>query len=162
MDIYETDLPGVGKRFELPLGDGEAVIVVVHNSGVRELFYRPTEAADADEWLKLNDSEARALGAILEGVHFQPVPTDTAQTMLGGDSMLEWYTLGADSPIVDETLEEAHIRRRTGVTIIAVQRGDEVFPSPDAAFRFEADDVLIAIGTGDDHAKLESLLGRNE
>ncbi|MDZ5813165.1 potassium transporter TrkA, partial [Halorubrum sp. AD140] len=38
MTITESDLPGVGKKFEIELGGGEAMIVVIHNTGKREVF----------------------------------------------------------------------------------------------------------------------------
>lgn len=158
MDIYETDLPGVGKRFELSLSDGSSVVVVVHNTGQRELFRKPDPDADAEEVFSLTGQQARALGSILEGVHFQPVETDIRSTAIGGDTVIEWYTLDADSPLVGETLRESNLRQQTGVTVMAVQRDDEAIPSPDADFEFRAEDVLITIGTTDDQAELESIL----
>ena len=153
MEISETDLPGVGKRFELDLGDGESAIVVVHNTGRRELFVRPEPDADAEELLDLTDKEARIIGSILEGAHFQPVATDNTATQIGDNVMLEWYTLDEDSELVDETLAEADVRSTTGATVVAVERDDEVIQSPEAEFAAEVGDQLIVVGTRENHEK---------
>jgi TrkA domain protein len=48
------------------------------------------------------------------------------------------------------TLGEADVRARTGASVIAVQRGAETTANPDAGFRVEAGDTLVAIGTRDE------------
>jgi TrkA domain protein len=151
MDISETDLPGVGKRFEVDIGSGKSAVVLVHNTGRRELFVRPDPDADAEELLDLTDREARVIGSILEGAHFQPVATDTTATRIGDNVMLEWYTLNADSALVDTSLADADVRSVTGATVVAVERGEEVIQSPEAEFVFEAGDQLIVVGTGENH-----------
>lgn len=159
MDVSETDLPGVGKRFEVTLREGGVAVVVIHNSGRRELFYRETPDADGKELLDLTDQESRVVGSILEGAYFQPVTTDVPETVLGDSGILEWYTLESGDPFIDETLEEANIRERTGVTVIAVERGEEFITSPEAGFEMREDDVLITVGTRENQAELEELLG---
>ncbi|MCL7416639.1 MAG: potassium transporter TrkA [Halalkalicoccus sp.] len=158
MDVSETDLPGVGKRFEVDLEEGGVAVVVIHNSGRRELFYRESPDADGEELLDLTDQESRVVGSILEGAYFQPVRTESPETMLGEGVILEWYTLDGETPIVGKTLEETDIRERTGATIIAVERGEEVIASPEADFRLEAGDIAVAVGTRENQRDLEGLL----
>ncbi|MFO7834921.1 MAG: TrkA C-terminal domain-containing protein [Halohasta sp.] len=159
MEISETDLPGVGKRFEMPVHDGSALVVVVHNTGKHEIFKKETADADADKVVELSEDEATALGSILEDVHFQPSETDMSSTMIGGDTVIEWYTLDEDSPLAGTTLEASDIRDKTGVTVIAVERGPDAYPSPRPTFEFEADDTLVTIGRSDEQAALEAHLG---
>lgn len=151
MDVSETDLPGVGKRFELDIGDNKSAIIVVHNTGRRELFVRPGPDADAEELLDLSDKEARIIGSILEGAHFQPVAVDDTATRIGDNVMLEWYTLDEESPLVGKSLAEADVRSATGATVAAVERDDDVVQSPEAEFVAEAGDQLIVVGTGENH-----------
>lgn len=159
MDITETDLPGVGRRFELDIGDGETAVVLVHNTGRRELFVRPEAGADAEKLLDLSDKEARVVGSILEGAHFQPVSTDTTETTIGENLMLEWYTLEADDPLVGQSLGDAEVRNLTGATVVAVERHGEVIQSPSPNVAFEAGDELVVIGTREDHVSFcEELL----
>jgi TrkA domain protein len=153
MDVSETDLPGVGKRFELDVGGGETVVIVVHNTGRREVFVRPESGADAEEVLDLTDRQARVVGSILEGAHFQPIATDTTETMIGDNVMLEWYTLAEDSPLAGKSLREADVRSVTGATVTAIERGDDVIQSPDPARTLKAGDELIVIGTRENHEK---------
>ncbi|MEF8821448.1 MAG: TrkA C-terminal domain-containing protein [Halovenus sp.] len=153
MDVSETDLPGVGKRFELDIGGGETVVIVVHNTGRREVFVRPESGADAEEVLDLTDKQSRVIGSILEGAYFQPVATDTTETMIGDNVMLEWYTLAEDSPLAGKSLREADLRSITGATVTAIERGDDVIQSPDPDRALEAGDELIVVGTRENHEK---------
>lgn len=158
MDVSETDLPGVGRRYEMELEEGGAAVIVIHNSGRRELFYREAPETDAEEVFDLTDEESRVVGSILEGAYFQPVRSEVATTTIGDDVIIEWYTLDDDAPMVGETLETSSIREKTGVTIMAVERDDDVVPSPDPEFTFREGDVLICVGTRDQQAALEEVL----
>lgn len=160
MDVTETDLPGVGKRFEVELGGDEAAIVLIHNNGRRELFHRPESGADAEKLLELSDREARTIGSLLEGAHFQPVATDTTETTIGEDGiMLEWYTLDADDELTGMSIGTVDVRRRTGATVAAIEREGEVIQSPGPDFVFEDDDQLVVVGSRENHeAFVEELL----
>lgn len=160
MDISETDLPGVGKRFELPVHDGSSLVVVIHNTGKHEIFKKDDADADADRIVELSEAEVEAFGSILEDVHFQPTEMDMSSTMIGGDTVIEWYTLDEESPLAGTTLEASNIRDKTGVTVIAVERGPDAYPSPRPSFEFEAGDTLVTIGRSDEQANLESQLGK--
>ncbi|MFW6321818.1 MAG: cation:proton antiporter regulatory subunit, partial [Halohasta sp.] len=116
----------------------------------------------ADRIVELSESEAEALGSILEDVHFQPAEMDMSSTMIGGDTVIEWYTIDEDLPLAGATLEESNIREKTGVTVIAVERGPEAFPSPGPEFELEADDTIVTIGRSDEQAELERLLSDAE
>ncbi len=72
INVKETELPGVGKKYVYETEDCE-VIVIIRNDGRRELFRRDDPDDDAEELLDLNDQEARIIGTILEGAYFQPV-----------------------------------------------------------------------------------------
>lgn len=110
MDVTETDLPGVGKRFEVDLRGDETAVVLIHNNGRRELFSRPDSSADAKKLLELSDREARTIGSLLEGAHFQPIATDTTETTIGEDGiMLEWYTLDEDAELVGMSIGTAAV-----------------------------------------------------
>ena len=40
MTVYESDLPGVGKKFEVDLDDEATLVIVIHNTGKREVCHR--------------------------------------------------------------------------------------------------------------------------
>ncbi|WP_066412170.1 cation:proton antiporter regulatory subunit [Halorubrum aethiopicum] len=157
MTITESDLPGVGKKFEIELDDGE-MIVVIHNTGKRELFYRPEPSADSEKTFEFGDDLARTIGSIIEGAHFQPLEPATQETTLPGGILLEWYELPPGSPLVGETLESADIGNRTGLAVVAIQRGDEVIDSPDAGTVLREGDTVIGVGTRENCEAFEELL----
>lgn len=162
MPVTETDLPGVGKKHEIDLGNGESLIVLTHNSGRREVYKRPEEGADSELIFELTDQLARTVGTILEGAHFQPIEHDTQETMLPGGMMIEWFNLGDDEPIVGETLESADVGARTGVSVITIQRDDEVITSPEPNTRIESGDTLIVVGDHDAVDAMRALLDETD
>ena len=158
MTITESDLPGVGKKFEIELGGGEEMIVVIHNTGKREVFRRSDPDADSEKAFEFSDDLARTIGSIIEGAHFQPFEPDTQETTLPGGILLEWYELPPGSPLVGETLASADIGNRTGLAVVAIQRGDEVLDSPGAETTLREGDTLIGVGTRENCAAFEEIL----
>lgn len=146
MTVYETDVPGVGKKYELERRTGDRLVVVVHHDGKREVFRRSDEASDSAKLLELDGPNARKLGSILEGAYFQPVESDDPGIPLG-ESIIDWTTIDADSPLAGRTLGEADIEERTGATLVALQRGTRTIGNPDADTRLDADDILVVVGS---------------
>ncbi|WP_254531415.1 cation:proton antiporter regulatory subunit [Natrinema gelatinilyticum] len=159
MTIYESDLPGVGKKFEVELEDGKRLVIVTHNTGKREVFLKPNADADGDKLFDLSDRLARTVGTILEGAYFQPVQTEQVETMLGDETYLEWYGVTDESDFAGQRLAEANIRERTGVSIVAIQRDDELISPPTPETVIEVGDTLVVIGDREDCAEFEELLG---
>jgi TrkA domain protein len=158
MDVIESDLPGVGKKHEVDLGDGTSLVIVTHNTGQRELYLKPDDDEDSEKLFELSDRMARMVGTILEGAYFQPVQSEHVETMLSEGTLLEWYAVEAGSPLVGETLESAHVGRETGVTVIAIQRGQDVLSAPDSQTAIEADDTLVVVGDRESCDAFEVLL----
>ena len=155
MDVYETYVPGVGYKYELPL-DGEArLVVIVHHDGKRDVYRRPAPDADSERLVTLTGEQARTLGSILEGGYYQPIELDATRVPLDG-AVMEWFDLTADSPLVGRTLAEAGIRPETGTSVIAVRRGGETLANPEPETTFAADDVLVVLGTREQLAAFET------
>ncbi|SFF76167.1 TrkA domain protein [Halopelagius inordinatus] len=149
MTVYESDLPGVGKKHEVELGDGSRLVIVTHNTGKREVYRRPDRDSDSEKLFEMSDQLARQVGTLLEGAYFQPVQTQAIETRLGDNTTLEWVHVDEDSPLAGTTLAESDLRRETGASVIAVERDDEVFASPGGDTRIEAGDTLVVIGQKD-------------
>jgi len=62
------------------------------------------------------------------------------------DIETETYLIKKGSHMSGHSIKELHLRAETGVTIIAVQRGDEVHQNPSPDFILKSDDVLLLIG----------------
>lgn len=157
MTIYETDIPGVGHKFELELDDGSRAVVLVHHDGRREIFHRPDPDADSEKLFDLESGQARDLAAMLQGTGFETVDVASLDVPLG-DAIIEWVTVPSDSPLAGETLGDCDIRNETGASVIAVQRGEETIPNPDRDFVVEADDILVSLGSRREQAALEDLV----
>lgn len=67
---------------------------------------------------------------------------------------LSWVALPAESPLVGCTLGDAHVRSRTGATIVAILRGEELLTNPGVQEHLRAGDRLAVLG---DHTALETL-----
>ena len=158
MTVYESDLPGVGKKHEIELGDGSRLVVVTHNTGKREVFRRPDEDADSEKLFELPDGLARQVGTILEGAYFQPVASQSIETLLGDGTLMEWVEVPEDSELTGQTLGEAHLRRETGANVILVQRGEMTITNPGADTEIQAGDTLLAIGPREACRSFESAI----
>lgn len=157
MTVYKTDLPGVGRKFDLELVDGGLASVVIHHNGQCELYKRPNRDANGEKLLDLTGQEANNLGSILEGAYFESVNVDELMVPLG-DAIINWIAIPENSPIAGKTLQESELKRRANTTIIAIQRGTETTPNPAADFELSVGDMLVAIGTREEHATLTDLV----
>jgi TrkA domain protein len=153
MRVYETDIPGVGRKFEFELGGDRHVVVVVHHDGRCELYRRDGEDADSEKLLDLTGEQANNLGSILEGAYFESVNVDELTVPLG-DAIIEWVEVTEDSPVAAKTLAETDLRNETGASIIAIQRGDETLSNPDPSLELEVGDLLVSVGTREEQNSL--------
>lgn len=161
MTVYESDLPGVGKKFEIELEGDRRLVIVTHHTGKREVFVKPDPDADSEKLFELSDRLARKVGTVLEGAYFQPVESERVETMLSEGTLLEWYGVDEEAELVGQTLSEADIGPRTGVTIVAIQRADETIASPGADAVIEAGDTLVVVGSKEGCRKFEALVSGN-
>ena len=161
MTVSETELPGVGKKHEIDLGDGETLVILTHNSGRREVYKRPSPDADSEKLFDLPDQLARTVGTILEGAYFQPVEHDAQEAMLPGGAMIEWFEVIEGSSVVGKTLGEMDFRAETGASVVTIQRGEsDVIASPGPDTALEVGDTLIVVGDRESVEALGDHLGR--
>ena len=156
MTVYETSIPGVGRKYELDCGTDHLVVLLRHD-GERELYRR--DGDESEKLLDLPGTDARTLSAILAGGYFQPVEPESIELPLG-DAIIEWVDVAADSPLAGSPLGDADLRTATGATVIAIQRGEATHASPDSDFEIRSDDTLVAVGARDELAALSDLAER--
>lgn len=158
-EVIETQLPGVGVRFDFDTTEGARVGVLVHRSGRREVLLYD-DAADPDRCrtvLQLSHDDSRTLVELLGASQVSEVQQAVQQQIEG--LAIEWVTVEADSPAIGRTIGDGAYRTRTGASIVAVLRGEASHPAPEPDFAFAAGDVAVAVGTVDGLAKLARLLG---
>lgn len=148
MRIREAHLPGVGKKFSLTLRSGDELVILIHTTGERELCLFRRDAEEPCAEISLTDSEAREVALILGGAAYEPTPLHQAELVLKG-LVLEWLTVSQDSPFANRTIADLQIRKRTGVSVIAIKRGEKIIPNPDPDEKFEVGDLVLLVGTGE-------------
>ncbi len=71
---------------------------------------------------------------------------------------IAWRLVREQSPIVGQTLAEANIRARTGASVIALIRNQQLIANPKSSTVFQAGDLLGLIGDREQIAAAEQLL----
>jgi len=65
-----------------------------------------------------------------------------------------------DSPLVGKTLAQTDLRRRFGVTVVAVRRGSRILANPDGDTEVRVGDVLLVLGSPEKIAAVSGLFYR--
>jgi TrkA domain protein len=148
MDVKEVLLPGVGLRFEFENRDGDRIGVVARRTGDFEVVVYPKDDPDrAQEVFRLTDEEAEALAQILGAPRISERFADLTREVPG--LRAGQVAIRPGGPFVDRPLGDTRARTRTGASIVAIVRGEEVLASPGPAEILRADDVLVVIGTNE-------------
>ncbi|TVL99263.1 MAG: potassium transporter TrkA [Candidatus Brocadia sp. WS118] len=147
-EIKESELPGIGKKFTLELDSGDTLVVVIHSSGEREVFKFTQDNDEPTSVTTLADEEARQIGAILSGTYFQPV-VEEDQKLTMKNATMEWIKIVPDSMLANKKIEALDIRKKTGVSITTIIRGETVIPNPLSSEIIQPQDTLIIIGNNE-------------
>jgi CPA2 family monovalent cation:H+ antiporter-2 len=75
------------------------------------------------------------------------------------DIETETYLIKEDSRVSGHSIKELHLRAETGVTVIAVQRGEEIHQNPSPDLELKSGDVLLLIGRKKDINHAREYLG---
>lgn len=145
-EVTETQLPGVGVRYEFTTGDGARVGVLHHHSGRREIVAYDEDDPDvARSVLDLSGDDCRTLGDLL-GANQVTEALQAVQQRIEGLT-LEWIEIPPHAGIAGCTIGQGELRSRTGASVVAVVRGDTSEPAPGPDFVLQGGDVVVAVGT---------------
>ena len=145
-DVTETRLPGLGVRYEFETSDRRRIGVLHHRSGLRELLLFDERDPDScREVIRLDEGDSWTLGELLGGSRILKELSGLQQDIEG--LAIDWLPLLSNSPFAGATIGDTEARRRTGVSIVAVLRGDQAFPAPGPDHPLEAGDTLLVVGT---------------
>ena len=157
MKVKTSELPGIGKKYIVDTAYGARIVIIIHHQGNREIYYLSDPEKDEPDFsMAMTDEEARQIGSLLMGVDYQPVADERTELMLK-KLRIDWLTVEAGSCLAGKSILESQIRSRTGATIIAIQRGEDIIGSPDIDEIIQVGDVLMSIGTRDQTRGLESM-----
>ena len=157
MDIQETNLPGVGLRHDFTTRAGRQLGVVTHRTGRRDLLVYDRDDPDAcQEVIQLTDDEADALAELLGAARL--VEHLAGLQRIEGLA-IDWLPIRPGSPYASRAIADTQARSRTGVSIVAILRGDGAIPAPTPDAVLEPGDTLVVVGTAEGIKELTKLLG---
>lgn len=157
MDVKETLLPGVGLRYEFDNADGDRIGVIAHRKGDFEVFvYAARDPDKARRVFRLTERESEALAQILGAPRMVESYADLTKEIPGLEA--GQVEVSVHSPFAARQLGDTKARTRTGASIVAIVRGDEVLASPGPEEMLQSGDVLVVIGTADGIAAVRQLV----
>lgn len=145
-EIQEVKLPGVGVRFEFKTEEGTRIGVISHRSGLREICV--ARGKDPDEFpriLSLSQADSRTLAELLGATRVAEQLSELQQQIEG--LVIDWLPVREDSPYDGRTIGDARIRRRTGVSVVAIVRDGDAVPAPEPTEQIGHGDFLVVVGT---------------
>jgi len=158
VELIETRLPGIGVKYGFRMSEGGRLAVVLHNDGMREIYVFRQEADDEpSEVIRLDDDEARQLGAVIGGAYERPKIVEDLEMALG-ELTIEWVPVPDDSPLIGKTLAECGFRAKTGITVIAMLRDPEPVAGAQPSDIVQQGDTLVTVGKLGQYAKFRKLL----
>ena len=144
--VNEIPLPGIGVRYEFVTQDGDRVAIVHHRSGVRELVQFERDDPDTShDLLRLGPEDSRTLAELLGVSQVAKELSELEQDVEG--LAVDRLPLAKGSPFDGGTIGDTRARTRTGVSIVAVLRGNSAHPAPGPEFAIRGDDTLVVVGT---------------
>jgi TrkA domain protein len=159
MDVKEVLLPGVGLRYEFDIRDGNRVGVVARRSGNFELVvYGRDDPDEARPVFRLTEDEAETLAQILGAPRIAESFANLTREVPGLNA--GQAEIHAGTPFVDRPLGDTRARTRTGASIVAIVRDEDVLASPGPAEMLHEGDVLVVIGTEEGIAGVEQIVAK--
>jgi len=157
--ISESNLPGVGRKFQIETTSGDRLIIVIHDDGRRELYHFNRKNLDrADSVLTLTDGEARQIAGIVGGLTYVPKALPSTEVVLD-DLVLEWFKIEPDSAGIGKTIKELQARKVTGASIVSIIEPNQVNRvNPEADTVINEGATFIIAGDRRNITKLKQLL----
>ncbi len=153
-EIAETMLPGVGVRHDFVTDAGTRIGVITARSGRRQLLvYDRRDPDRCAATLELDEDESRTLADLLGGSR---ISGTLANLEAIEGLVIDWLHL--TGAVEGRTLGEFEVRSRTGVSIVAVLRGQKAFPAVGPSFELQEGDHVVVVGTAEGVRQAAGLL----
>jgi TrkA domain protein len=125
-NIAESNLPGVGRKFQVETTSGDRLTIVIHDDGTRELYHfmhrDPNRVASV---VTLSDAEARQVAGIIGGLTYVPKALPSTELILD-DLVLEWVTIQPAAACIGKSIGELRVRAATGASIVSIIEADRI------------------------------------
>lgn len=148
--MKEQVLPGIGTKYSLTTTDGLNIVIVLHTNGKREL-YIVNEDEDVDYNVALTSDEAKDIGLKLIDINHDTIDEEEFErfNIFRKKKIMDWIKVRKGAPISGMTIEEAEDGDLAEISIVSVNRDEDIVPRPDAAFDIMEGDVLLVVGEYD-------------
>ncbi|MFD1814048.1 cation:proton antiporter regulatory subunit [Rhodococcus gannanensis] len=148
MNVEVVPLPGIGVRKDFELSTGRRVgVVALRDGGVDLIVSKKGDPDSCQASVRLSDDEAAVLANLLGAPQLVSQLREEHRDLPGIST--RQLPIGEESPYDGRTLGETAMRTRTGVSVVAVMRAGQVYPSPNPDFNLTEGDLLVAVGTSD-------------
>lgn len=120
---------------------------MLHRAGGRHdlVIYERDDPDSPAASVSLDEDDSRTLGELLGTPQVSEELARLQQRVEG--LAIDWLTLPEGGPYSSGTIGDTQARTRTGVSIVAVVRGDEPIPAPGPAQELAEGDTLVVVGT---------------
>jgi TrkA domain protein len=146
MDVERTELPGIGTSHAVTTARGRRIGIISHRSGRRDLVIYDKEDPDTSVVsVALSAGEANTIAEFLGTARIVEQLAEMQRQVAG--LVTEQLVITPGSPYDGRTLGDTRARTRTGASIVAVVRGNEVIASPRPDFGLQARDLIVVVGT---------------
>lgn len=155
--VTETQLPGVGIRYEFSTDEGSHLGVLCHHGGRREVFvYNPRDPDQAQSIVQLTANDSRTLSELLGATQISEELGAMQQRIEG--VTLDWIEVSEESTLANRTIGDGQLRTKTGASLVAVVRDGDTEPAPGPEFVLRPGDTVVAVGTPDGLDQLRHIL----
>ena len=152
-------LPGVGLRYEFTSHEGERIAIVARRTGDFDVVvYGGDDPDQARPVVRLTNDEAEAVAQIFGAPRIAERFAELTREVPGLEAGQVHVT--AASPFVNRSLGDTRARTRTGASIVAIVRDEDVLASPSPTETLRARDVLVVIGTQEGIAAVEQIIDK--
>jgi len=146
MDVERTELPGIGTSHVVTTARGRRIGIISHRNGRRDLVIYDKEDPDTSVVaVALSAGEANTIAEFLGTARIVEQLAEMQRQVAG--LVTEQLVIIPGSPYDGRTLGDTRARTRTGASIVAVVRGNEVIASPRPDFGLQARDLIVVVGT---------------
>ncbi|NMO95121.1 cation:proton antiporter regulatory subunit [Paenibacillus lemnae] len=156
--IRESDLPGIGKKFQIDTRSDDKLVVVIHDDGRREMHHFDyDDTSESISTLTLEDDEARQLAGIIGGMTYRPTALENVEVTLE-DLVIEWCRVESGHKAAGKSIAELQVRQRSGVNILAIigENGQKINPGPDDVLETGA--MIVLAGERNQIKQMKELL----
>ncbi|HYN34012.1 MAG TPA: potassium channel protein [Ilumatobacteraceae bacterium] len=169
--LREAGVEHAGALIAALEGDAENLFVTLSARAIKPDLFIVARARQDESVTKLSNAGAdrvvnpQELGAArMASFVARPNVAEFVDVVMHERSLefrMQEFDVPADSPLAGITLRDADLRKTTGVLILALRRVDGSFTTnPDPDLVIEPHEVLIAVGTDNDIARLDELIAR--